>query len=509
MRRSFGLLATLIFVGSCSHFSDKKPPDGPPVTVVQSQWTAVDRVVPNVPRPTVVWSGDPLVHPRGVMLSPEGDALYVTDPGEPARDPINKPARIVKFQVRNGVPTAPRVFFSRPGFMISAKWGFPITVQGARQVLVADQGEESQDNTYSGRGAKVFTIPLLNDGSAGEPRVLWHGKPFVCPTGIAAVGQTIYVTDPCAGPVRTRPERPDRPFPSSAIFGLRLTGGEAPRLLKSGAPFTSLIGICILTPGEIIVNDTDSGRIDPAGSGGRPGFAPPGMADRWVLKILDKEGFKLSDPIRTPLLQEGLLTLQFPASVVATGSRQNDVIRIRADDGARIVPIRSTPKDAAHVISPRAAVTEVELDAQRLREQAGRVTMNVESDVLNEVVKLMIRIPGRREFAVDVPRAFPGTGPFDNKHGGAKKDKLRVRAESESFLRFTTDNALGHGAVYIYRGDGGPFATLYRGDPLQRPVSGQLSADGATLWIVDQAKGALFSLPFPSSETFRELFPLT
>jgi hypothetical protein len=202
---------------ACTHPSKQSP-----VKIVEPTWSRVDRMVPNEPRPKVIWKGPPLVHPRGVMLDPDTGYLYVTDPGEPVKNPTKEPARIVAFKIKDGIPTTPRIFFSRPGFMISAKWGFLANIAGRKQILVADQGKSPDEYTFSGEGAKVFSVPILPDGTAGPPHVLWKGKPFVCPTGIAVVAQIAYVTDPCAGPTRTRPEQPNVKFPSSAIFGLTI-----------------------------------------------------------------------------------------------------------------------------------------------------------------------------------------------------------------------------------------------------------------------------------------------
>ncbi len=484
------------------------------ITVLEKEWRRVDRFVPNAPPPKRIWKGEPLVHPRGIMLESETNILYVTDPGEPVKDPINKPARIVSFRIKNGIPSSPSIFFSKPGFMISAKWGFPATIKGQKQILVADQGEGSGEYLFSGRGAKVFSVPILADGAAGTPVVLWEGKPFVCPTGIALVGEVIYITDPCAGPPRARQDKPDITFPSSAIFALPASGGAEPVVLKSGAPFTSLIGICILTPGEIIVNDTDSGRLDPTSSGGRPGFAPPAGADRWVMRILDEKGPVLSSPKRTPFIEEGSLTLVFSKSFIARSKSQKEPIRLATRGQSRILPLRKTYRGKLLRVSPKTPISEAYLDIRKLQQVGGKVKLNVGSDVTEDTVTIDIDVPGDMEHVVIVEKSK--SQPLllkDNKHGGARRvgpfsgGSFGGGGGGRSFLRFTTDNAPGHGAVNIYRDEGGPVAILAKGSPLERPVSGQLSADAKTLWVVDQANGSLFSLTFPSEATFDTLFP--
>lgn len=492
-----------------------------PVRIVEEQWQRVDRVVPNAPKPEVIWSGEPLVHPRGIMLDPVNEVLYVTDPGEPDQHPQGKPARIVTFDVMHGIPASPEIFYSDPEFMISAKWGFPMTIDGRTQVLVADQGESDGGYSFTGKGAKVFTIPVLEDGTAGEPRIIWEGSPFVCPTGIAAIEDLIYITDPCAGPIRTIPERPDQPFPSSAIFGLRLDGTEPPIVLKSGAPFTSLIGICILTPGEIIVNDTDSGPFDPTATGGRPSFAPPGGADRWVLQILDEEQPALSDPVRTPFLEEGPITLEFSAEAIVESVARGGTIRIEARGDSRLMPLRPDTierverVERADVLGLKYPVTVAEVNPERLAElnperRTGgvRLTVNVASNVHDREIALNVIFPGGDQIAISqVKQHAPVFGLFDNKHGGAEGGGFGGGGAGGTFLRFSTDNTPGHGSIIVYRDEGGSFAILAQGAPLERPVSAQLNADGNVLWIVDQANGTMFSLAFPSPETFFELFP--
>jgi hypothetical protein len=478
-----------------------------PLTILEKEWFRVDRVVPGAPLPKVLWKGEPLVHPRGIMLDEEKNLLYITDPGEPYRDPVNKPARIVTFSVNGGQLGTPKVFFSKPGFMIGAKWGALATINGQKQILVADQGKSLDDYRFTGEDAKVFTIPILEDGTAGTPKILWAGKPFVCPTGIAYVPDFIYITDPCSGPRRTRPEMPSVSFPSSSIFALDPRGKAAPITLKSGAPFTSLIGICILTPGEIIVNDTDSGRLEPKGTGGRPGFAPPAGADRWILKILDPRKPELSSPVRTRFTEEGPLTLEISPSIETRLAKVGGSIRISTRGITRIAPL--APRDSrGQLQSTIPDSRSLVLNARSVRESS-RIALNVASDMTENTVTLDISGSGFKPFSVSVPKsATQNLRLLDNKHGGAKTTGFGGGGASGTWMRYTTDNAPGHGAVLVYRDDGGPVAVLAQGAPLERPISAQLSADGETLWIVDQQSASILSVPFPPAEMFSRLFPV-
>ena len=223
------------------------------VELAQDTWRRVDRELP-WPAPRLLWQGEPLVSPRGLNLF--GELLFVTDPGDRA-NPDTKPARIVRFRLVQGIPRDPEILFLRPGFLYSAKWSVPTLLDGELNLIVADQGKELPDGTFTGEGAKIFLLPIGPGGEAGEPEVLWEGLPFGCPTGLARVDDFIFISDPCAGPLITRPELPDHPYPSSAIFALRLDGGESPRQIQAGQPFSSLIGVCPAVPGELIFTDTD------------------------------------------------------------------------------------------------------------------------------------------------------------------------------------------------------------------------------------------------------------
>jgi hypothetical protein len=82
-------------------------------------------------------------------------------------------------------------------------------------------------------------------------------------------------------------------------------------------------------------------------------------------------------------------------------------------------------------------------------------------------------------------------------------------AQNENLIYdyFTTDSAPGHAAVWIYPQGGGTPVAIAKGDPLVRPLAGQLSADATKLWLTDQATGSLYVMPFPGDEVFDLVFP--
>jgi hypothetical protein len=450
-------------------------------------------------KPTLLWQGEPLVHPRGIMLDPSGKWLWVSDPGTSDSEPGKSPARIIRFPVTEGSQLGkPELFFQRPGFLWSAKWAIPVTIDGGKHLLVADQGEPKSEYEFSGKGAKVFVIPIGPDDKPGEPRVLWEGPPFVCPTGITLIGRYAIITDPCAGPMLPRKDRPDATFRRSAIFALSIEGGKPPILLQQGEPFTSLIGICPLVPGELIINDTDSGRLDPQKSAGRPGFAPQASADRWVFKIEPGDPPRLSPPVRTRFTEEGDLTLQ-----LSRGSSKARRVLVRAVEGTSLV------------VPQQGEVRERDVTA--LVARGGRATVRVASNVMEETLCLDVIIDGR-DHPVCVPKdPTRRIRFFDNKHGGSRerppiKPPTTVITAIETgkgpwvYDRFTLDNNRNHGAVYVYPDGGGTPRAIAAGPPLSRPIAGQLTAKGDELWFVDQATACLYVLPFPSPEQFDEWF---
>lgn len=547
--RTIAWFAAPVLVSGCEVLTVLSEPDLPPISVVlridsaSSAQPLTEERFTRVP-PTLLWQGEPLVHPRGIMLDPDGNALWVSDPGEPERDPVNKPARIVRFPLSNGVIGQPEVFFVRPGFLFGAKWAVPARVGGTKQIIVADQGEATSEYTFTGRGAKVLTIPVLADGSAGTPTVLWEGPPFFCPTGVVLIGEFLYVTDPCAGPTRTRA---GVSFPSSAIFAVPVTGG-LPRLLASGEPFTSLIGICPLVPGEIIVNDTDSGRLDPTATGGRNGFAPPAGAERWILKITDPTTPTLGPPVRTTFTEETPVRLEFkssdpeyrlgieaPQALITITTNGGTLIvlpaggttdRLEVEAGALIdgtqLPLVLASSVNGEELSVRATVTaqtasSVRAASSATRELQARGRVSVLQDGGCECP---LHDQGGSGSSTDATAwdcdcsKDPDRPPrfSDNKHGGARRRADLALESTQSsgsgwvYDRFTLDNAAGKGAVYIYPDGGGTPVSLWSGAPLVRPLAGQLNEAGTLMWITDQATGSLYSLPFPSPQVFDDLF---
>lgn len=459
-------------------------------------FTAEDRELDWSP-PERIWSGPPLIAPRGADLF--GDLLFVTDPGD-RRDPDGKPARIVKFRIDQGRPTNPSIFFQRKGFLLSAKWSKPTRLNGRDFLLVADQGRELPDGTFTGEGAKLFLLPILSNGTAGEPKVIWSGPPFACPTAVAHIGTYVYVTDPCAGDLMARPEAPHHVFRGSRLFAVHIDGRTPPRVMLENQPFTSMIGLCPAIPGQLIITDTDSGRLDPTETGGRLQFAPPAGADRWLVDILDVDTPRLSAPVRENITERGgiVLTLaNVPADARIEIFGENHQLlnplahscapgQLLAFSAAQLLTIQTPPSGGASpaLLSGRVRLTAVvpaTLTTLRTRVRVARMSG-----------------PGTT-WLFSIPRD-PGRPPIfsDNKHGGATRE-ARL---------FTTDSAPGRAAIWIYPYGGGTPVSIWKGAPLVRPVSAHLSGDESLLYIADQS-GQLFIQRFVPAAAYDALFPRT
>jgi hypothetical protein len=500
------------------------PPKAPPKPGTW-QPKSVYHLFPEQANLELLWQGEPFVHPRGIMLDPDSTTLWISDPGDAERDPVNKPARIIRVPIVNGKPTQPTIFFSKPGFLWSAKWAFPTIINGQKVLIVADQGEATSEYTFTGRGAKVFILPVQPDNSAGTPLVLWEGRPFACPTGVAFVNNIIYITDPCAGPLREDPINSGYTFPTSSVFAMRPIVGSMPSTLFSGEPFTSLIGICALDNDSLIFNDTDSGRPD-GGETGRSGFSPPRSADRWIVKILEPNAPVLSEPTRSLFTEQGDIKINFKTIQNAINSGlidPSDSLVIKGRAGTRIITANGPIDSISYQINKMESATVGSLPYKFAR-------LTIASDVMADSISFTVRIKPNANLLRIQSTFFtdcfcsmekdPNRGNLfaDNKHGGsgrvrARSPQARIannisNSNSNNLIRYTLDNKLGHGSVWVYPEAGGTPKALYIGPPLSRPLGGQLSPDENTLWFTDQGTGSLYALPFPTLEQFNRLYGL-
>ncbi|PSL28142.1 SMP-30/gluconolactonase/LRE family protein [Chitinophaga ginsengisoli] len=472
------------------------------------------------PKLTLLWRGLPFIHPRGILLDPDNDALWIADPGESEVNPMNKQARIIRVPLSGGLPGKPKLFYSKPGFLYSAEWVFPTKIGGQKVLVVTDQGKANSAGTFTGEGAKVFILPVLPDGSAGEPVVLWEQKPFKCPTGVAVVGDYIYITDPCAGPVRQDPMNPGYSFPTSAIFAIplaaeniKMVAKAQPILLRQGAPFTSLSGICSVIPGELTISDTDSGVPD-NGEPRKPGFSPPRTSDQWILKILDPKKPLLSEPVRTTFTERGDVTLTIDGlsdGINLGYIKSDDNVRVYGDNGTKIIT-DDGPTDVATF--PVASFSNVYRPGYPSKKEVKLEDIIIDPGPGTRVEPPRFHCVLLPPYFFSLPKDIDrGMMLADNNYGGARERGLSSAVSGRTagtgnriYDRFTLDNAKGHGSVWIYPDGGGSPVAIAIGAPLLRPFAGQLSPNQEQLWFTDQENGSLYSVPFPSPAVFDSLY---
>lgn len=128
---------------------------------------------------TALFTGSPFVNPRGIVISPDGKQLFITDPG-----------------AGNGGTL----------FLLSIQGGSPAPLQGSigtapQNLHVVNQN--GQQTIYftgkdpSGGQPAVLTLPI----SGGQmPSIVYKGSPLVTPDGIVVTSSGIvYVSDRSAG----------------------------------------------------------------------------------------------------------------------------------------------------------------------------------------------------------------------------------------------------------------------------------------------------------------------
>jgi hypothetical protein len=126
-----------------------------------------------------LYSGTPLVDPRGIAVSPDGTTLYVADRGAG----MGKDGAIFKMPATGDTPAAV------PGTEGSHPTALDIFEQGT-QVSIDFTGTDSMGNP------EVLEIPI--DG--GKASVLFAGAPLAEPNGIAVSSMhQVYVSDVKAG----------------------------------------------------------------------------------------------------------------------------------------------------------------------------------------------------------------------------------------------------------------------------------------------------------------------
>lgn len=453
----------------------------------------------------VVWSGGPFTTPRGIVRA--GNALYVADPGRSAKPGVAgifSPARIIRFPLIGNRVGEPEIFFEDESFLINAKWiAHP---HGSRQdiLYVADQGEELPGFINTGKGAKVFRLPILPNGRAGKPFVLHEGAPFVCPTGITVIPPYVFVADSCAGGMRNRVEMPGRFFPSSIIYAVPINGGKPIRVWE-GSPLTTAIGLCdwhgygANRRIYLVVNDLNSGRLNWKRKD-FPSLSPEAGAEIWLIPILSLSPLKAGPPEKLPITEEGTVQIRLPA--IPPGGR----VVVGTRNGTRFPNGGTKVTLAPYSVGPDGVLTLTVVSP------ADQDSVDVEVSVFAQSGDLLVQAQFQVQKDPDQDVMFG-----HNKHGGLITPPLeepptpqpRGSPSSSTPLHFTVDEGYeaGMGTIWIYQPGATP-VVLARGDPMRRPLAGEVSVDGTVLWVTDQA-GALLELAVPKDTVVRRLFPYT
>ncbi len=478
--------------------------------LVQKYWQRQDKLVDlprfrsassrDDPRVKILYSGFPLTTPRGIEEI--GGALYVADAGRSAKPGVSgvfAPARILRFPLSGNQVGRPEVFFEDEKFLINAKWIAHGQGNTQDSLYIADQGEELPGFINTGKGAKIFRLPILPNGKAGKPVVLYEGSPLVCPTGIAVIASTVFFTDSCAGPMRNRVELPTRFFPSTIIYALPLAGGKLTKAWE-GAPFTTAIGLCHWSENGktyLIVNDLNSGRINWKRKD-FPSLSPEAGAEIWRVPILGLNPVRVGAPERIPITEDGAVSIRIP----------------ELPSGAQIIV---QPKNGTRFPNG----SQMKIFTSRDVGSDGTLSITFASLAHEYYVDLAVTVRGANGDIISQAEFQLEKDPDQdvmfghNKHGGlitpgpAAPVEPPTPGSTSSGFYFTIDEGYepGMGTVWLYRPGMTPMV-LARGGILKRPLAGELSGDKSVLWVTDQI-GALVEVSFPPRQMLERMFPYT
>ena len=245
-------------------------------------------------KPIVAASGD-MIQTKGIY--PGRGFMYIADTGKDGKR--NESGKVWRFDPKTGA----LVKFYESRSLITPKWLFYYTGETPHddRLVVADLGEEPVPrNPGSGVGAKVISIPILDDGTAGTVKILHEGPPFRSPEGVTVIGKTVIVSDWAAGAETTRAEAPHDPYLQGQVFALPLEGG-APKVLFPDHKWVTIIGACQFrdNQGRLFLRliDIDGGRLQTVD----PTFPRSGLVKYFISEVISAE------PLVLASLQEQVL----------------------------------------------------------------------------------------------------------------------------------------------------------------------------------------------------------
>lgn len=427
--------------------------------------------------PVPLHIGPPLIQTKALIKVRE--YLYIADTGKDSEN--SEPAKIWRLHPETGELT---VFFTGD-LLVNAKWitHSPATDKHPEEIIVSDYGVESSPREPgTGEGAKVFAIPINEDGSAGTPRVLHSGPPFRSPEGIVVVGNTVVVADWAAGdPVQLESD-PSISYPNGTLFSLPLSGGEPVRHF-SDQQWVVLIGVYTYAhEGKQYLGliDLDRGRPDDSELAYLPQSGTPGY---FRAEITGKDPITFGELERINLMEDSLITLA-PESV-----DQGAILLVRPQESTQIVGHESEIRfdnlssAPAHTVLARSPVNESEVKIQaELLNSAGNV---IASEVFN-IPKVLTRTGSTRDPKAAASLGMQGSDIFASADG-------------------TT------GSVYLYSQSGSVAATVWLGAPLNTPIGLAMSDDRKSLFVADQSAGpdgtgSVWTIPLPTQEETISMF---
>lgn len=272
-------------------------------------------------KPIVAASGD-MVQTKGIY--PGRGFMYIADTGKDGKR--KEPGKVWRFDPKTGA----LVKFYESASLITPKWLFYFTGKTPQddRLIVADLGEEPVPrNPGNGVGAKVISIPILEDGTAGAVKILHEGRPFRSPEGVTVIGKTVIVSDWAAGAETTRAEAPDDPYLQGQVFALPLEGG-APKVLFPDHKWVTIIGACQFrdNTGRLFLRliDIDGGRLQTVA----PTFPRSGLVKYFISEVISEE------PLVLASLQEQALFEDVPVSVPGNVLGDAATYEISLFDGA-------------------------------------------------------------------------------------------------------------------------------------------------------------------------------
>lgn len=426
--------------------------------------------------PVIVADGD-MVQTKGIF--PGREFFYITDTGKDSLR--SEPGRIWRFDPR----TNNLEKFFESSELINPKWIYYHSREaGPDLLIVSDLGEEPIPRAPgTGKGAKILSIPIDDQGLAGEPTVLHEGPPFRSPEGVTVIGETVIVSDWAAGSLTTRPEAPDDEFNQGVVFKLPLNGGEPTKLFEDHKWIT-VIGACQFLDADgkrfLRIIDIDGGRLQ----GTDPTFPRSGTAKYFIAEVMGE------DPLALGPLTESVMLEDTP------------------------VDVREFVPESAEILSMTASAPSQLLDPVDENSQGdtnGKIII-VRSPNSLERVELTIEYKdqatgAKRSSTVSIPKGqMLGAVPQDNKHAGA-----RVVPLSSSGLSLSASADGTSRSVFIFPSKGGLPAVLWAGNPFKQPMGVQFSFDGQSIFVTDQAAGVngmsvLFRVPLPGGSDIETMF---